>query len=152
MNVQEFDALPADVPALMRDWMAELDRLSSTAEGRAMDRATALAGYARLHLGLVHIHPFWDGSGRIARLLCNLPLLRHGHLPLVIEQTRRKAYIDLLATYEIALGRLDADSGIWPRPGLIAPFERFCTEAYRATDALVEQARRHQAQRQGGQR
>jgi Fic family protein len=59
---------------------------------------------ALLHLGFVHIHPFWDGNGRMARLLANIPLLRHGLLPLVIETTRRKATIDTLATYQPVAG------------------------------------------------
>ena len=138
-------APPADVPALMREWIAELNRLSR----EPLVRSVALDAYARMHLGFVHIHPFWDGNGRMARLLCNLPLLRHGHLPLVIETTRRKEYIDTLAAYEIAAGRLDATTGVWPNAALIEPFARFCADAYRVTDALIEQALRHQARRPG---
>lgn len=55
---------------------------------------------ARLHLGFVYIHPFRDGNGCLARLLSNVPLLRSGHLPLVIDIRDRKEYIDTLARYE----------------------------------------------------
>ncbi|NCC37078.1 MAG: Fic family protein, partial [Chloroflexia bacterium] len=72
---------PRDVPELMSQWCAELNGLSRD----GLSEVDAIAAYAHLHLGFVHIHPFWDGNGRLARLLCNLPMLRSGHLPLVID-------------------------------------------------------------------
>lgn len=34
--------------------------------------------------------PLWDGNGRMARLLANLPLLHSGQLPVVIELKDRQ--------------------------------------------------------------
>ena len=51
---------------------------------------------AILHHGLVHIHPFRDGNGRVARLLMNLALMRNGYPIAVILNVDRKKYYDVL--------------------------------------------------------
>jgi len=92
------------------------------------------------------LHPFC-GNGRMARLLANLPLLCSGHLPLVIDVSARKRYIDTLADYEIAGGQLDPRIGVWPRLDLERPFRQFSRDAYSATRDLVARARVHQEER-----
>ena len=47
---------------------------------------------AKIHQGLVFIHPFIDGNGRTARLLMNLTLLRSGYPPACIYFHERKNY------------------------------------------------------------
>ncbi len=47
---------------------------------------------AKIHQGLVFIHPFIDGNGRTARLLMNLTLLRNGYPPACIYYHERKDY------------------------------------------------------------
>lgn len=136
-------AAPADVPALMDIWLTELNRLSEA----TLSEDTALAAYAKLHLGFVHIHPFWDGNGRLARLLSNIPLLRSGHLPVVISVENRREYIDILARYERHLGPLDTRSGVWPEGAPLAAFTGFCQRVYKATQALLSRAREQQAKR-----
>jgi Fic family protein len=136
-------AVPSDVPALMDTWLAELNRLGA----EPLDEDAALAAYARLHLGFVHIPPFWDGNGRMARLVANLPVLRAGHLPVVIDVRERKHYIDTLAAYQLAVGPLTPATGVWPRPDLEAPFLDLCRDAYAATRALVAAAHAQQAAR-----
>jgi Fic family protein len=136
-------AAPEDVPALMGDWLAELDRLAS----QSLNEADAVKAYARLHLGFVHVHPFWDGNGRMARLLSNIPVLRSGHLPVVIAVRDRKEYIDTLARYELQTGQLTSDTGVWPAATQAEPFQAFCVRSYRATQNLIEQARKQQASR-----
>lgn len=136
-------ALPRAVPALMDLWLAELNRLSAG----PLTEDEAIRAYAHLHLGFVHIHPFWDGNGRMARLLANLPLLRAGHLPLVIEVRERQRYLETLAAYQLAAGRLMPETGVWPRPELAGPFEDFCAAAYATTRALETAARAQQAAR-----
>ena len=51
---------------------------------------------ARLHHQLVHIHPFHDGNGRIARLLMNLTLLHYGYPMTIILRADRKRYYNSL--------------------------------------------------------
>ncbi len=136
-------AMPEDVPALMDEWLRELNRLAQ----RTLSETEAIDAYARLHMGFVHIHPFRDGNGRMARLLGNFPVLRSGHLPVVIAVRDRKAYIDILAEHHIAAGQLTRETGVWPDETLDASFKAFCRQSYRATRALIEQARAQQARR-----
>ena len=136
-------AVPEDVPALMTEWLAELNRLAA----EHLSENGAVDAYARLHLGFVHVHPFWDGNGRMARLLSNIPVLRSGHLPVVIDVRDRKEYIDILAQYELVSGQLTAETGVWPAEAQEAPFRAFCQRSYQATRHLVEQASEQQAKR-----
>ena len=63
-------AAPEHVPALMAE---VLDHVNAT-RVRPDDPGAAAPAYARIHAGFVSIHPFWDGNGRLARLLANVPL------------------------------------------------------------------------------
>lgn len=51
---------------------------------------------ALLHHKLVHIHPFFDGNGRTARLTMNLFLMQAGYPLIVIMKTDRKKYYAVL--------------------------------------------------------
>jgi len=136
-------ASPEDVPALMTAWLVELNRLAA----ESLNETEAVDAYAKLHLAFVHVHPFWDGNGRMARLLSNIPVLRSGHLPVVIDVRERKEYIDILAHYELTNGQLTSETGVWPDEAREAPFRAFCQRSYQATRHLVEQARDQQAKR-----
>lgn len=48
------------------------------------------------HHRLVYIHPFFDGNGRVARLLMNLLLMREGYPLVVILKNDRKKYYQML--------------------------------------------------------
>jgi len=121
-------AAPEHVPTLMAQWLAELNR----SVGTALSETEAISAYARLHLGFVHIHPFWDGNGRLARLVSNIPPI---------------AYIDTLAGYGQATGQLTTATGVWPSRASDAAFRAFCQRSYRATHNLIEQAKIRQAER-----
>ncbi|MBI2607285.1 MAG: Fic family protein [Candidatus Doudnabacteria bacterium] len=51
---------------------------------------------ALLHHKLVHIHPFFDGNGRTARLIMNLLLMQAGYPLVIILKNDRKKYYDVL--------------------------------------------------------
>ena len=48
---------------------------------------------ATFHYRFVGIHPFDDGNGRMARLLMNLILIRHGYTLAIIDRQERGRYI-----------------------------------------------------------
>ncbi len=129
-------AHPRDVPGLMSEILTVVN--SEPEPPLTLD--TAHEVYAKIHAGVAHTHPFWDGNGRIARLLANTPVLRAGLPPIVIPKERRRTYLQLLADYELAVGTIDTVTGVWPKPDLLADFEAFCAECYEATKRLVREA------------
>jgi len=58
--------------------------------------ATRIA--ARAHYQFLHIFPFSKHSGKVARLLMNLLLLREGYPPAILHSTDRQRYYDALKT------------------------------------------------------
>ncbi len=79
---------PYEVPFLMTDYVGWLN--GNPEELRPVE----LAGLA--HFKLVHVHPFVDGNGRVARLLMNLFLLRHGYPIAYVRREERGRYYDSL--------------------------------------------------------
>jgi hypothetical protein len=97
---------------------------------------------------LVRIHPFFDGNGRVARLICNLPVLRCGYPPVVIPRERRTDYIDVLWEYQNAVGPIKRGSRLLPRHPALRRFEGLVHQEWAPTVKLVEEARRRDASRQ----
>jgi len=126
-------ASPKYVEALMFLLIEEINSVQ-------VNENNAAAIYAKIHMGFVHIHPFWDGNGRMARLLANLPLLKAGLPPLVISQEKRRHYIEVLANYQIKMGQLTLASGVWPDVSALQDFENFCEESYSITKDLLLEA------------
>jgi Fic family protein len=52
---------------------------------------------AILHHKFVHIHPFWDGNGRVGRLLMNIVVLQATYPLAIILRNDRKRYYRVLA-------------------------------------------------------
>lgn len=63
-----------------------------------------------MHIPFVHIHPFVDGNGRLARPISNLSLLRAGLPSIIIPKEWRQEYITLLAEHQQEHGALVSDS------------------------------------------
>ena len=73
----------------------------------------------------------------MSRLLANLPLLKAGLPPLIIAQEKRREYIQVLAEYQLSVGQLNTETGVWPDEKLLAEFEVFCLEMYQSTQSLL---------------
>ena len=63
--------------------------------------------YTKMHLAFASIHPFFDGNGRLARLVANILLLKNGYLPLIVSSEDRQEYIELLSEYNLKSKQLD---------------------------------------------
>ena len=126
-------ALPLFVPKLMAEVLETIN--ANRVEAVTLDNAAEI--YAKIHMGIAHIHPFYDGNGRIARLLANIPLLKGGLPPLVIPQDYRRTYIETLSKYQLSIGQLSSTSGVWPDPESLTEFEAFCGACYQSTRELV---------------
>lgn len=136
-------ASPSDTPQLLARWIKEFNRKLSAANSPVK----AVNVYTWSHLSFVRIHPFFDGNGRIARLIANLPLLKCGWPPLLISLARRADYIDLLWNYENAVGVIRAGDPFLPPHLAITSFKTFLREEWRESLRLVEKARKQASQR-----
>ncbi len=79
---------PEKVPDLMKELVVNIFKNRNT--GHAVITA------AKAHLEFVFIHPFVDGSGRVARLVMNLILLQEGYNIALIPPVLRAEYISSL--------------------------------------------------------
>ncbi len=138
-------APPADVPVLMADWLKLFNEQCQTIIPE--DRRQALNAYVYLHLAFVRIHPFFDGNGRLARLVANIPVLKTGLPPIIIPREQRKAYIDVLSTYHHAAGQIRAGDELVTDFERVKPFADFCKAAWQATIELVDEVRKKQQAR-----
>ena len=136
-------AAPNAVPALMENWFEMINRFSRD----KLDSNQALTAYAEIHLSLVRIHPFFDGNGRIARLVANFPVINSGLPPIIIPAEKRREYIRLLSTYELAVGQPQVGEPLLPNTELLVDFITFCGVSWKQSLKLVEAAREKQLER-----
>lgn len=92
----QFDPSPPEsVGAHMQEFGLWLGKVSTP----GLDSFASVAGLlsaAVAHTWFVTIHPFVDGNGRVARLLMNLLLMRHGYPIAIISKEDRLRYYDTL--------------------------------------------------------
>ncbi|MCA9608877.1 MAG: Fic family protein [Myxococcales bacterium] len=84
--------------------MRQLVSWMNSAETRRATHTLRLA--AKAHYQLLHIYPFPKHSGKVARLLMNLILVRGGYPPAIIHATERQRYYDALKTSEDATAKI----------------------------------------------
>ncbi|MGH8557112.1 MAG: Fic family protein [Methylococcales bacterium] len=87
---------PQNTDHLMSQWLVSLN----AGLARSHNQVEAATMYADLQLTFVTIHPFFDGNGRMARLLANLPVLKSGLPPIVVPQEDRYQYQQCLSDYQ----------------------------------------------------
>lgn len=97
---------PNDINYLMDIWIDEFKDIKS----EDLSLENSIKKYTRSHIGFSSIHPFFDGNGRVARLLANIPMLKNGHLPVIISVENRDKYIKLLSTYNLSVDELNKNS------------------------------------------
>ncbi len=136
-------AAPSDTPPLMERWLKEFNEKLNTAN----TPKRAIEAYAWTHLSFVRIHPFFDGNGRMARLLANLPVLRGGFPPIVIDVANRASYIDLLWAYAIHLGTIERNAEFVPPHQTVEQFKKLLEANWNETLEMVKAAKDRQQQR-----
>jgi Fic family protein len=104
-------ASPEETPAMMTDLTTWYNEEEKKGELSPIQLATLL------HYRYIRIHPFEDGNGRIARLLENYVLMRHG-FPMIIVQSKDKE------NYLNALHKCDVIVGLTPSDGARATLEQ----------------------------
>ncbi len=136
-------AAPNVVDILMEKWLKMINEFSN----ETLDRKQALVAYAEIHISFVRIHPFFDGNGRIARLVANFPVINSGYPPIIIPVEKRREYIRLLSKYELLVGQIQVGQALLPKKELLVDFINFCEESWTASINLVEAAHKKQLER-----
>ena len=136
-------AAPQHVEQLMQQLLSYINHF----EIKNLTLKSAPETYAKVHMAFAHIHPFWDGNGRLARLVANLLLLKSGQPPLLIEQTKRREYITTLSNYQYTVGTLTNTSGLWPDEAQLQPFIKFWSAKLRNCTEINYASRKVSAKR-----
>lgn len=97
-------ATPDKIPGLMRQLVQWLD----SEETRRTMHPTRIA--SRAHYKLLRIFPFTKHSGKVARLLMNLLLLREGYPPVILHATDRQRYYDAVKVSSDATAKVVNDA------------------------------------------
>ena len=111
-------ASPEETPALMTDlvdWYNE-------AEQKGTYSPIELA--ILFHYRYIRIHPFEDGNGRIARLLMNYILARHGYPMIVVRSRLKNHYLEALHEADLIVGTTPTD-GANASLKKIRPFHKY---------------------------
>lgn len=91
-------ASPEETPALMTD----LVNWYNDAEQSGKYSVVELA--ALFHYRYIRIHPFEDGNGRIARLMVNYILARHGWPMIVVRSRKKQEYLEAMHKTDLVVG------------------------------------------------
>lgn len=97
---------PNDISYLMDIWINEFQDIKN----ESLNLEDSIRKYTRSHICFTSIHPFFDGNGRVARLIANIPMLKNGYLPLIISVENREEYINLLSIYNLSVEELNSKS------------------------------------------
>lgn len=91
-------ASPEETPALMTDlvdWYNEAEQSG---------KYTPIELAAIFHYRYIRIHPFEDGNGRMARLMSNYILSRHGYPMIVVRSRKKEQYLEALHKTDLTVG------------------------------------------------
>lgn len=91
-------ASPEETPALMSDLVDWYNEEEQKGELTPVELA------ALFHYRYIRIHPFEDGNGRIARLMVNYILSRHGWPMIVVRNRKKQEYLEALHQSDIVVG------------------------------------------------
>lgn len=91
-------ASPEETPSLMTDlvdWYNEAEKSG---------KFTPVELAAIFHYRYIRIHPFEDGNGRMARLMVNYILSRHGYPMIAIRSRKKNEYLEALHKTDLTVG------------------------------------------------
>jgi Fic family protein len=126
-------------PRLMAQWIEQCN--NSFTQTKSME--DAVRAYADLHLTFVTVHPFYDGNGRMARLVSNLPVLKAGFPPIIVPIEDKKRYRETISAYQETIPNLARlhDLNQLPSSNM---FTKLCEGYWAETTNLVKSAQQLQ--------
>lgn len=95
-------ASPEETPALMTDLVNWYNQAEQSGKFSPVELA------AIFHYRYIRIHPFEDGNGRIARLMVNYILCRHGYPMIVVRSRKKQEYLEALHKTDLTVGKTPA--------------------------------------------
>jgi Fic family protein len=126
---------PEDIEHLMQLWLKEFNN-----QNELINEQQAIHTYTVLHLAFTSIHPFFDGNGRMARLLANIPLLKNGFLPIVVNNQDRQDYLEALSKYDLSAPNLNQNTTeLIIENSAFESIKNFFEQQYKNTLKLVEE-------------
>ena len=111
-------ASPEETPVLMADLVDWYN--NAELEGKLSPVELAIL----FHYRYIRIHPFEDGNGRIARLLFNYILSRHGYPMVVVRSRLKQDYLEALHQADLIVGKAPYD-GAHASLKSIRPFYKY---------------------------
>lgn len=129
---------PNDIEHLMGLWFEQFGEI------KALDSFDeCVRFYTNMHLSFASIHPFFDGNGRLARLVANIPLLKSGFLPLIVNNEDRQEYIELLSSYNLEAKELNSKlTQLIEENEAYHKLREFFKEQYGYSQELLDEIRR----------
>ena len=113
-------ASPEETPALMTDLVDWYNKAEK--EGKLSPVELA----ALFHYRYIRIHPFEDGNGRIARLIMNYILSKHGYPMIVVRSRNKWEYLEALHQTDLLVGS-NPNVGAQASIQSIKPFMQYFT-------------------------
>lgn len=131
---------PNDTQYLMDIWFSEFSDIST----KKLSLDEAILVYTRSHIGFTSIHPFFDGNGRLARLVSNISMIKNGFLPIIIDNKQRQKYIELLSSYNLNAPQLDGNSTkIIEENQYFEDLYQFFKQQYQNSQVLLDEIKSH---------
>lgn len=128
-------ASPEETPVLMGELVAWYNQQETAATLSPIQLA------ALFHYRYIRIHPFEDGNGRIARLLVNYILGKHGYPMLVVKSSDKNQYLSALHQCDVAVGALPSN-GATASIGQITPLTDYLSRCLEHSLTLCIKAAR----------
>lgn len=91
-------ASPEETPVLMTDLVDWYNEAEQSGKFTPVELA------AIFHYRYIRIHPFEDGNGRIARMMVNYILTRHGYPMIVVRSRKKNEYLEALHKTDLTVG------------------------------------------------
>lgn len=97
-NENEFVRVGSHIAPNPKEVVGRLEKM--LAEYNAASHENIIKRIAKLHLAFEYIHPFFDGNGRIGRVINNYLLIREGFVPINIKFIDRARYYEAFKEFD----------------------------------------------------